>query len=1022
MLSTSSGQTLRKGFTLVELLVVIAIVIILLALLLPAVGNAFANNRTAVCANHLRQLHNGLTMAASQPDAINLATWHDDLLPAVNDDAKIFRCPEDVTEEFETSYGMNNRAYRFSDDDTGRITMLDYKKPEANLVVDSVSVQDKWFQSGVTADTVDYAARHLGRINALLHSGAVKDYDPLDIDPADCELWVRYWRPYQDQHKSLDGCTTGDGETGGEATEYVEEPWEPKDPEYPPLDPTTCAAFEMTVDNQNVGAFTATFSPVNTYPAMFQGWNGSWYPFFGTQVPKFQPQPIREPSHGKPFSQDYYAAEGHCQEGTTEATFTFELPESGTYDIYIHWPGNIRHSDATPITVYDGDEEIHSEKVNQELYSGDYATASGQEPIVTDGEYSWYHLGQHDIQTRIIRVVVSATTGASPGEEGLMQMAAADAVRVECGKVRDTYEKDRCFGAMPPPIDNDGQGYEATAGWTMEDNPNAIGGSHALSPEAGAETVTYTFDGIEPGQYRVWTHFIPGADKTRRAVYSIRDGITSLGTAEVNQAVDYEGIDLDGDGVLWYKLGAYDFRSPFATVTLSRSKHGTVVADAVRIECAYNDREGSCPEDTYDGRHCRKYYNDDYGASDEVEDAVMNAMNWLSRHQYATGAWNFDHTGATCPYIENPEPCDNGCANPGNATDRKQAATGMALLPFLGAGFGPTHETYGQVVTKGVQYILDNMDDQGRIDSAGGHHQVYSQGLGALALCEALGVCRASGFGSINEQELSNACLASIRRIVDCQNHYVDPAKVPPGTPATPHNLSSWGGWDYQCNPWDFNGDISTAAWVTQALRAAQAAGINYEALSPNPTKGALAHHVFELRVHQKVGWYGNWCAEQYADPAYGDYCPIFVYKYENDGVRGGQGGLGARDQIGRYLTLHAGASPSAYGVREMAAREASRFANDEFKGQAYKNYYSYSFLRSMGGEGWATAEEVMLDYLIGDGPGNIKPSSDPDDHERGSWLIGNQVGVMSSSCGRLWDTVCGSLCLEVYYRFARGQ
>ncbi len=823
-------QGRRQGFTLVELLVVIAIVIILLALLLPAVSNTLATGRQTECASRLRQLGQGFLMAANGGEVIRSDNWSETLIPFAGDDTSLLFCPDDVELVQASSYGMNDRAHRFGDEDGSRIVMLDYTRPIAKLVVNSIQEQDGW-ADGVEGWTEShaYAPRHLGSMNVLLYNGSIKDYAPEDIDPQVCELWLRYWRPERDTQFNLDSCSDVPGETGGDPSSSDKPPIENPVPQYP-NDPTECAAFEMTVDNLDAVNFTSTSSPDNAYPAMFQGWNGTWYPFFGTQVPKFQQQAIRETLQGSPYSSNYFSAEGHCQEGTTEATFTFNLPETGTFDVHIHWPGNIRHSDATPIKVYDGDEEIHDEKVNQELYSGDYATQMGQEPLVTDGSLSWYHLGKYETKTRTLRVVVSASTGVSPGVEGLTQMAVADAVRVSCAKER-VYATDRCYGYKTPVVDDDGT--DASSGWNSIPTEDAVGGSQKVVEQTGTETelLTYYFNDIPPGQYKVWVHYAADPSQSNATPYSVFDGDTKFPVMKVDQSTPYSGKDLDGDGRLWYELGYYDIRTGSARVEVASIRYAKCVADAVRMDCAiesYGDDYTDCDNnnDIY-GRQCRQYYAEDYGASEETEEAVKNGLGWISRHQYQGGYWSFAFSAATCPYIEVPEPCSAPqCGQDGEHAESRVAATGFALMPFLGAGFGPTHPDYGEVITQGIKYLMSQVGADGRLVTGNTQGMGYEHGIGSLALIEALGICRQTGYGTIDASALDELVNRIVKKTSNC-NVPMDGivGRIDPWDGVW-QQTGAHGGWGYGCAEED---DTTVTAWTYQAMLAARQLGIQYD-------------------------------------------------------------------------------------------------------------------------------------------------------------------------------------------------
>lgn len=65
----------RRGFTLIELLVVVAIITLLIAILLPSLGQAREQAKTTMCASNLRQLGLGMRLYAQENDDRFPATY-----------------------------------------------------------------------------------------------------------------------------------------------------------------------------------------------------------------------------------------------------------------------------------------------------------------------------------------------------------------------------------------------------------------------------------------------------------------------------------------------------------------------------------------------------------------------------------------------------------------------------------------------------------------------------------------------------------------------------------------------------------------------------------------------------------------------------------------------------------------------------------------------------------------------------------------------------------------------------------
>ncbi len=87
-------------------------------------------------------------------------------------------------------------------------------------------------------------------------------------------------------------------------------------------------------------------------------------------------------------------------------------------------------------------------------------------------------------------------------------------------------------------------------------------------------------------------------------------------------------------------------------------------------------------------------------ATPEMNYAIDHGLIWLARHQLADGGWGFDHRFGDC---------QGRCPNPGSKRGARIAATGLALLPFLGAGHSPDHGEYRQTVSAGIMSALTSI-------------------------------------------------------------------------------------------------------------------------------------------------------------------------------------------------------------------------------------------------------------------------------------------------------------------------
>jgi hypothetical protein len=168
------------------------------------------------------------------------------------------------------------------------------------------------------------------------------------------------------------------------------------------------------------------------------------------------------------------------------------------------------------------------------------------------------------------------------------------------------------------------------------------------------------------------------------------------------------------------------------------------------------------------------------GGNKRSEAAVSAGLDWLGRHQFPDGHWSLDefhHAGH--------------CACTGSGTRNDAAATGLALLPYLGAGI--THKS-GQPRSKRIQAALEwfitHQDASGKLGNG------YAHAVATICLCEA--------YGMTADPALRIPAQRALKACVDWQHED--------------------GGFRY--NPREA-GDLSVTGWYVQALKSGQMAQLN---------------------------------------------------------------------------------------------------------------------------------------------------------------------------------------------------
>lgn len=178
-----------------------------------------------------------------------------------------------------------------------------------------------------------------------------------------------------------------------------------------------------------------------------------------------------------------------------------------------------------------------------------------------------------------------------------------------------------------------------------------------------------------------------------------------------------------------------------------------------------------------------------FGGNQQTLEAVQRGLRWLAQHQHPDGFWSLDEFHQQCQGHE--------CQSRGRVSSNI-AATGLALMAYLGDGHSHQSGDYQDTVKRGLLWLATQQDQHGDFGNRSlSNAHLYSHAIATIAMCEAYAMTR--------DEQFAEPARRAVAFIIAAQ-----------------HQGS--GGWRYHPNE---HADTSVVGWQIMALKSAQMAGID---------------------------------------------------------------------------------------------------------------------------------------------------------------------------------------------------
>jgi len=377
------------------------------------------------------------------------------------------------------------------------------------------------------------------------------------------------------------------------------------------------------------------------------------------------------------------------------------------------------------------------------------------------------------------------------------------------------------------------------------------------------------------------------------------------------------------------------------------------------------DTSARLPSELFGDRKGRRYLDAPAtgppGSVAKTEDAIEAGLEFLARRQSTDGRWSL-HEFPGRPQGEAPT---------ARAIHSDTAATGLALLAFLGAAYDHYGDRYQHAVNQGVKWLVSQQQSDGNLYVSHDRRSdqsavIYSHAIATIALCEA--------YGMTGDSSLREPAQKAIDFLVRTQH-------------------PDHGGWRYavKSGVQGYSSDTSVTGWAVMALKS-----------------GELAKLKVSKRAYQGVAKWLDYAQGGEADGSRYKYNPNAaldpsLQRNLAHSVTPTMTSVGLLSRL--YIGWNREHKSMVAGAKYLTAYPPDISANQ--LRDTYYWYYATQVLFHMGGDFWRKWNQrlhpLLIDTQLRQGP--LAGSWDP------------QHDVWGAAAGRIYVTTMNLLSLEVYYR-----